>query len=157
MTTDRKLTWASIAFTILGILDATYLLIFKLSNNHAMCLSNGGCDVVNASRYSEIYGIPVSVFGILAYLAILATLVIEPHWQRHGQRAFGIFQAGAVLVGNGQMVGDEIELPAGHPEDRAVVDFHAAKVSRKLSGMEGRKWRCARPSKLDGVVHFAAL
>ena len=42
-----------------------------------MCLGNGGCHNVNFSPYSEINGIPVSVFGIVAYLAILCILVLE--------------------------------------------------------------------------------
>ena len=29
------------------------------------------CDVVNKSEYSELFGIPVSVFGLIAYLAAL--------------------------------------------------------------------------------------
>ena len=29
------------------------------------------CDVVNKSEYSELFGIPVSVFGLLAYIALL--------------------------------------------------------------------------------------
>ncbi len=69
--------WASMVLTILGALDAIYLLIYKLTGNSHMCLGNGGCHDVNFSPYSVIYGIPISVFGILAYLAILAILVLE--------------------------------------------------------------------------------
>jgi uncharacterized membrane protein len=42
-----------------------------------MCLGNGGCHNVNFSPYAEINGIPISVFGICAYLAILCILVLE--------------------------------------------------------------------------------
>jgi uncharacterized membrane protein len=74
---NKKLIWASIVLTLIGILDSTYLLIYKISKNNAMCLGNGDCSTVNASRYSEIYGIPVSLLGLLAYLAILALLIFE--------------------------------------------------------------------------------
>jgi len=74
---NKKLTWASIFLALVGVLDSTYLFIFKLSKNNAMCLGNGDCATVNASRYSEIYGIPVSLLGLLAYLAILALLIFE--------------------------------------------------------------------------------
>ena len=73
----KKLTWTSIFLALIGILDSTYLFIYKISNNNAMCLGNGDCATVNASRYSEIYGIPVSLLGLLAYLAILALLIFE--------------------------------------------------------------------------------
>jgi uncharacterized membrane protein len=42
-----------------------------------MCLGNGGCHNVNFSPYSEIGGIPVSIFGIFAYLVILLILALE--------------------------------------------------------------------------------
>jgi uncharacterized membrane protein len=74
---DHALFWGSAVLTILGALDALYLLIFKLTGNSQMCLGNGGCHDVNFSSYSEIYGIPVSVFGMAAFLAILCILFLE--------------------------------------------------------------------------------
>jgi uncharacterized membrane protein len=73
----RVLFWGSVVFSILGALDAIYLLIFKLTGNNQMCLGNGGCHNVNFSPYSEISGIPVSLFGVLAFLAILTILLLE--------------------------------------------------------------------------------
>jgi uncharacterized membrane protein len=74
---NKKLIWASLVLAFIGMLDSVYLLIYKISKNNAMCLGNGDCSTVNASRYSEIYGIPVSLLGILAYLAITALLFLE--------------------------------------------------------------------------------
>jgi len=42
-----------------------------------MCLGNGGCTVVNSSRYSEVSGIPVALIGVGGYLVILAVLFFE--------------------------------------------------------------------------------
>ena len=75
--TSLSLYWGSVIFTILGAADSLYLLIFKLTGNSHMCLGNGGCHNVNFSPYSEIHGIPVSVFGMSAYLAILCILFLE--------------------------------------------------------------------------------
>jgi uncharacterized membrane protein len=75
--TDLVLYWCSVVVTILGALDAIYLLIYKLTGNNQMCLGNGGCHFVNFSPYSEISGIPVSVFGLSAFLAILCILLLE--------------------------------------------------------------------------------
>jgi len=69
------LYWGTVVLTILGVADALYLLVYKLSGNPLMCLGNGGCHNVNFSAYSEINGIPVSVFGMCAYLAILCILI----------------------------------------------------------------------------------
>ncbi len=74
---DKRLKWASIAAAILGGLDAAYLLIYKLTSAPAMCLGSGDCSTVNASRYSEINGIPISLLGLLAYLAILGLHTLE--------------------------------------------------------------------------------
>jgi uncharacterized membrane protein len=42
-----------------------------------MCLGSGDCSTVNASKYSEVNGIPVALIGVLGYAAILGTLVFE--------------------------------------------------------------------------------
>ena len=71
------LFWSTMVLTIFGAIDAVYLLIYKLTGNPHMCLGNGGCHNVNFSPYSEINGIPISVFGIAAYLAIMVILFLE--------------------------------------------------------------------------------
>ena len=75
--TGPALYWGTVVLTILGAADAVYLIIYKLTGNNQMCLGNGGCHDVNFSPYSEIYGIPVAVFGLSAYLAILCILILE--------------------------------------------------------------------------------
>ena len=75
--TDLALSWAIILISILGALDSIYLLVYKLTGNSQMCLGNGGCHDVNFSSYSVIYGIPVSVFGLAAYLVIAGIVLLE--------------------------------------------------------------------------------
>lgn len=61
---------------IIGLLDSIYLLFVKLANNPDLCIKGfGDCWAVNNSKYSEINGIPVSVFGILGYATIIAVLL----------------------------------------------------------------------------------
>jgi uncharacterized membrane protein len=71
------LLWSTVVLAILGAADSVYLLIYKLTGNPNMCLGNGGCHNVNFSPYSEINGIPISIFGICAYLAIIGILLLE--------------------------------------------------------------------------------
>jgi len=100
--TGLALFWSSIILAILGAADAIYLLIYKLTGNNQMCLGNGGCHDVNFSPFSEIYGIPVSVFGISAFLAILCILVLEKRLklaEKHGPLViFGICLGGVVFT-----------------------------------------------------------
>ncbi len=74
---DRVLSWSIVILSILGAIDALYLLIYKLTGNNQMCLGNGGCHNVNFSPYSEIYGIPVSALGLAAYLVIAGIILLE--------------------------------------------------------------------------------
>lgn len=72
------LYWIGLIAAILGELDSIYLLIYKLTGNNKMCIGSGACHDVNFSPYSEIYGIPISLLGVVAYLAIVAVLLLEP-------------------------------------------------------------------------------
>ncbi len=74
---DKWLYRVSVALAVLGILVSAYMTVYKLTENPSMCLGNGGCSVVNSSKYAEVYGIPVAVVGIGGYLAILALLWME--------------------------------------------------------------------------------
>ncbi len=98
---DTKLRWASIILTILGMADAAYLYIYKLSSNDKMCLGSGDCATVNYSRYSEVYGIPVALLGLLAYLAIFSILILEkqfPPLKENGNLlVFGISLVGVLF------------------------------------------------------------
>jgi uncharacterized membrane protein len=75
---DRTLRLAIIAFALLGLLVSLYLVYIKYNPASPFCVPGGGCDTVNSSRYSELAGIPVAIFGALAYLAIGALALLEP-------------------------------------------------------------------------------
>jgi uncharacterized membrane protein len=77
---DKRLKQVTIALSVVGLLVAIYMTIFKFTNPElqaAMCVGSHGCIAVNGSAYSEIHGIPVAVLGILGYLSILAMLYLE--------------------------------------------------------------------------------
>jgi len=74
---NKWLNKASIALVVIGVLDSIYMTIYKLTDNNAMCLGSGDCSSVNASKYSEIYGIPVALVGVGGYLAILILHLLE--------------------------------------------------------------------------------
>ena len=74
---DKWLYRTSVALVILGLLVSIYMTIYKVTSNDAMCLGSGDCSTVNASKYSEVKNIPVAVFGVIGYLAILAVHYFE--------------------------------------------------------------------------------
>ena len=74
---DKWLYRASIALVVVGLAVSVYMTIYKISGNDGMCLGSGDCSTVNASVFSEVNGIPVAVFGIVGYLAILGVHFYE--------------------------------------------------------------------------------
>lgn len=74
---DKRLSQLAIALTVLGLLVSVYMTVYKFTKNEKMCVGSGGCSVVNSSRYSEVSGIPVAVFGMGGYAAILGVLLLE--------------------------------------------------------------------------------
>jgi len=88
---EKRLSQLAIALTIIGLLVSIYMTVFKLTSNESMCVGSKDCSVVNASRYSEINGIPVAVVGMVGYAAILAVLLLERRpgfFQKNGTMLF---------------------------------------------------------------------
>lgn len=74
---EKRLSQLAIALTVIGLFVSVYMTIYKITSNDSMCIGSKDCSVVNASRYSEVNGIPVAVLGVVGYSAILAVLLLE--------------------------------------------------------------------------------
>lgn len=61
----------------LGLINALYLTSVKLSGKYALCGPIGDCKSVNSSVYSEVFGVPIALLGAIAYLLIIALLLLE--------------------------------------------------------------------------------
>lgn len=88
---ERRLSQIAIALTIIGLLVSVYMTIYKITSNDKMCIGSKDCSVVNASRYAEIYGIPVAVLGVVGYAAILGILLLGQKpgfFQQNGSMLF---------------------------------------------------------------------
>lgn len=95
------LRWGGGGLALLGAADAIYLTWIKLSHAQAaFCAPGGGCDTVNTSPYSEMAGIPISVFGLGMYLVLAALLALEDRCefgQTYGRLAvFGLSLTGVL-------------------------------------------------------------
>jgi uncharacterized membrane protein len=86
--------------SLLGLADALYLTWIKLFPTSPFCFGLGNCEVVNTSVYSEIHGIPIAIFGALAYVALVTCLLLETRlaWLREWGPAieFAISLAGTL-------------------------------------------------------------
>lgn len=55
-----------------GLAVSIYLWMGKRGDAPLICGLSGGCVSVNASPYSEVFGIPVAALGSLMYISLLA-------------------------------------------------------------------------------------
>lgn len=72
----RILPLVAALVAIAGMIDAIYLTVKHYTGEKVPCSVTGGCETVLSSEYSEIGGIPLALFGVLAYFTVfsLATL-----------------------------------------------------------------------------------
>ena len=71
---DRRLYRAALVLVLLGIAVAAYLTYVHYAGIEPAC-STGGCEVVQTSEWSDIYGMPVALLGLIGYSMILLSLV----------------------------------------------------------------------------------
>ncbi|MEG4940783.1 vitamin K epoxide reductase family protein [Microcoleus sp. F4-D5] len=69
----------------IGAAITAYLTAIKLSNGTAVCPIEG-CDIVLSSPYAYVFGLPLSLFGLLGYLSTIvfavAPLFVNPSEQK---------------------------------------------------------------------------
>ncbi|NQV90007.1 vitamin K epoxide reductase family protein [Candidatus Uhrbacteria bacterium] len=87
----RYIQWIAV-LALCGVLLSVYSLLHKEGfTAGAFCNLNEtfNCDVVNQGPYSEIFGIPVAVMGIIGYFFLLvATLLKMKHPEDQGTSLF---------------------------------------------------------------------
>jgi protein-disulfide isomerase/rhodanese-related sulfurtransferase len=82
---------SAFALALFGLFDSLYLLRVYVSPSHPMVCLGSGCDVVRASAYAHLLGIPTPAFGVLIYAVLAALMFAET------QIARGDFLRRAVL------------------------------------------------------------
>lgn len=73
---DRKLGIAIAVICVIGLGVAGYLTYIHYGHIKPICFESGGCETVQASRYSKFVGVPVPVLGLLGYIGILCSLAV---------------------------------------------------------------------------------
>jgi uncharacterized membrane protein len=98
------LRMAIAVLSLIGALVASYLTLFKLGYLGTIQCGSGGCEVVQASEYSMLFGLPVALWGLGAYLVLLAVALIgvQPRWADARSvplALFGVSAVGAAFSG----------------------------------------------------------
>lgn len=77
----QKVNWMALILASFAGLGTDFILFYnKITSNEVACPLGGSCNFVNNSVFSEMFGIPVSVFGLLAFAFFL--VVSWTAWHR---------------------------------------------------------------------------
>lgn len=101
---------------LLGAFVSAYLTLYKLGYLGTLpCGAAGGCEVVQASRFSTLMGLPVAMWGMGAYLTLLAVALagLQPRWIESravarflfGFSAFGVAFSAYLTYVSGTVIG----------------------------------------------------
>ena len=91
---DRTLRLAIGVLALAGLAIAAYLTYVHYAGIKPLCLSSGGCETVQASRYAKLGGVPVATLGLGGYALIAASVLSYTETAR-------LIGAGSALVGLG--------------------------------------------------------
>jgi uncharacterized membrane protein len=91
--------WLIPALIIIGIGVAAYLSYVETQSVEAICGPVGDCNTVQQSRYATLFGVlPVGVFGLLGYFALLAAWLTRKHLPKFAKPADLAFFGMAVFA-----------------------------------------------------------
>jgi uncharacterized membrane protein len=86
----RYLQYAASIVGLLGLTDSIYLTIHHYNATEVPCGITGGCEQVLTSSYAEIAGIPLGVFGAIAYFTAFALAVLSAYGNELTWKLFGV-------------------------------------------------------------------
>jgi uncharacterized membrane protein len=61
---------AIVLLALVGLLVSTYLWLYKIGVIGSLQCGAGACDLVQASRYAAVFGVPVAFVGVAGYAAL---------------------------------------------------------------------------------------
>ena len=68
---DRTLRLAIAAVAAAGIVVSAYLTWVHYHPGALVCTSGGGCETVQQSHYAVLLGVPIALYGLSAWVAVL--------------------------------------------------------------------------------------
>lgn len=101
---DKTAAKFTVFLGLTGLLDAVYLTVKHYTGGIVPCSLTNGCETVLTSQFAVFGGLPIALWGIFYYLAliILAALFLQLGSRRLLGLAFGLVTAGvftyAVLI-----------------------------------------------------------
>lgn len=88
--TFPKLPVAAAVVALLGIADSVYLTVHHYTATPVPCGAGFDCEMVLASAYAEVAGIPLAAFGAVAYFAAFSLALLTAFGDHRMWKFFGI-------------------------------------------------------------------
>lgn len=85
----RILQFAASVVGLIGLTDSIYLTVHHYNATAVPCGITGGCEQVLTSGYAEIAGIPLGVFGGIAYFTAFALAFLSAYGNAVTWKLFG--------------------------------------------------------------------
>jgi uncharacterized membrane protein len=85
-----KLPLLAAVFALIGLTDAIYLTIKHYTGEQVPCSVIEGCEQVLTSQYAEMFGVPLAVFGAIAYFAAFSLALLAAFGNRLMWTLFGV-------------------------------------------------------------------
>jgi uncharacterized membrane protein len=92
---------AIVLLALVGLLVATYLWLYKIGVLGQLQCGTGSCEYVQTSRYAELLGVPVALYGVAGYatLLVLGLAGLQPGFA--ADRRVSVLLAALATVGFG--------------------------------------------------------
>ena len=68
---------AAALLALLGLFDAAYLALERVTGGPIVCPVGGGCETVQSSAYALLFGVPVAFIGVAGYAALLVVALVS--------------------------------------------------------------------------------
>lgn len=95
--TAPRPAWEVVALAAVGVGVALYLTVTKLMQTAPlMCGAGGACEIVQASRYALLLGVPTALWGVALYVG-LGVLAARPLTRRRWLWSFALAAAGVAF------------------------------------------------------------
>ena len=81
---------AAALMALLGLFDAAYLALERVTGGALVCPTGGGCEVVQSSSYALLLGVPVAYIGVAGYLALLIVALLALNIERGAGQSLAV-------------------------------------------------------------------